>query len=286
MTDEKEVGGKLTDEQLGLGLDALEKRPVVERGAQKKKPRQPVKEAAAKLIQKALPKAETPQKAAPESAEKQGNGAARAQNEKPGARPRNSRSSPSRAPSSRRANSRPRSSRLPSRPRNSPRPRRAAAAKQAPKAPKKRFQGRQKGSGGRRRDDRGFPSRARPARRPRRARTRPNSRAAGARARRNSARPRCASSLWAASGGRQERDGLRVYAMTCSSSTAAWPSRTRICWASTWSSPTSPMWRRTRDKLRGDRASPTGTRTTSAALPYLLKELNVPDLRHAADAGR
>ena len=38
MTDEKKVGGKLTDEQLGLGLDALEKRSVVERGAQKKKP--------------------------------------------------------------------------------------------------------------------------------------------------------------------------------------------------------------------------------------------------------
>ncbi len=41
MTDEKKVGGKLTDEQLGLGLDLLEKRASVERTApQKKKQRQ------------------------------------------------------------------------------------------------------------------------------------------------------------------------------------------------------------------------------------------------------
>ena len=29
MTDEKKVGGKLTDEQLGLGLDALEKLSLI-----------------------------------------------------------------------------------------------------------------------------------------------------------------------------------------------------------------------------------------------------------------
>jgi ribonuclease J len=49
VTDEKKVGGKLTDEQLGLGLDLLEKRASVERAApQKKKQRQSGAPSAAK----------------------------------------------------------------------------------------------------------------------------------------------------------------------------------------------------------------------------------------------
>lgn len=58
MTDEKKVGGKLTAEQLELGLDFLEKRSVVERNAQpkQKKPKAAVKDVAARLLQKALPK--------------------------------------------------------------------------------------------------------------------------------------------------------------------------------------------------------------------------------------
>ena len=54
MTDDKKVGGKLTEEQ--LSVEALEKRSVVERAApRKKKPRQPVKETAARLLQKVTP---------------------------------------------------------------------------------------------------------------------------------------------------------------------------------------------------------------------------------------
>ena len=55
MSDEKKIGGKLTEEMLEMGIDALEKRSVVERGQGRKK--QAVKETAAKLLQKALPKA-------------------------------------------------------------------------------------------------------------------------------------------------------------------------------------------------------------------------------------
>lgn len=52
MTDEKKVSGKLTDEQLGLGLELLEKRAVVERAAPKKrKPRQSTKQTAVKAQQ-------------------------------------------------------------------------------------------------------------------------------------------------------------------------------------------------------------------------------------------
>ena len=56
MTDDKKVGGKLTEEQLSMGVEALEKRSVVERAApRKKKTRQPVKETAARLLQKVTP---------------------------------------------------------------------------------------------------------------------------------------------------------------------------------------------------------------------------------------
>ena len=54
MTDEKKVGGKLTEQQLEMDLDQLETRSVVQRPAPGKKPRQPVKEAAAKLLQMAV----------------------------------------------------------------------------------------------------------------------------------------------------------------------------------------------------------------------------------------
>ena len=140
MTDEKKVGGKLTDEQLGLGLDALEKRSVVERGAQKKKPRQPVKEAAAKLIQKALPKAETPKKAAPKSAEKQGNGAARAQNEKQDA-PQKQQKQPKQGAKQQAGKQQAPKQQAPKQAAKQPAAPKAAAAKQAPKAPKKPSRG-------------------------------------------------------------------------------------------------------------------------------------------------
>ena len=56
VTDDKKVGGKLTEEQLSMGVEALEKRSVVERAApRKKKTRQPVKETAARLLQKVTP---------------------------------------------------------------------------------------------------------------------------------------------------------------------------------------------------------------------------------------
>ena len=46
----------LTEEQLSMGVEALEKRSVVERAApRKKKTRQPVKETAARLLQKVTP---------------------------------------------------------------------------------------------------------------------------------------------------------------------------------------------------------------------------------------
>ena len=67
MTDDKKVGGKLTEEQLSMGVEALEKRSVVERAApRKKKTRQPVKETAARLLQKVTPEQaeETPAKPA------------------------------------------------------------------------------------------------------------------------------------------------------------------------------------------------------------------------------
>ncbi len=63
MTDEKKGYGKLTDQQLELGIDQLEKRSVVERKApQKKTSRASVKETAARMLQKALPKAPEQQK--------------------------------------------------------------------------------------------------------------------------------------------------------------------------------------------------------------------------------
>ncbi len=67
VTDDKKVGGKLTEEQLSMGVEALEKRSVVERAApRKKKTRQPVKETAARLLQKVTPEQaeETPAKPA------------------------------------------------------------------------------------------------------------------------------------------------------------------------------------------------------------------------------
>lgn len=140
MTDEKKVGGKLTDEQLGMGLDALEKRSVVERGAQKKKPRQPVKEAAAKLIQKALPKAETPKKAAPKSSEKQGNGAARAQNEKQDA-PQKQQKQPKQGAKQQAGKQQAPKQQAPKQAAKQPAAPKSAAAKQAPKAPKKSSRG-------------------------------------------------------------------------------------------------------------------------------------------------
>ena len=140
MTDEKKVGGKLTDEQLGMGLDALEKRSVVERGAQKKKPRQPVKEAAAKLIQKALPKAETPKKAAPKTSEKQGNGAARAQNEKQDALQKQQKQ-PKQGAKQQAGKQQAPKQQAPKQAAKQPAAPKSAAAKQAPKAPKKSSRG-------------------------------------------------------------------------------------------------------------------------------------------------
>ena len=146
MTDEKKVGGKLTDEQLGLGLDALEKRSVVERGAQKKKPRQPVKEAAAKLIQKALPKTETPKKAAPKSPEKQGKGAAGTQNEKQDA-PQKQQKQPKQGAKQQAGKQQPPKQQAPKEPNRKQAPKQQAAQKsaasgqQAPKAPKKPSRG-------------------------------------------------------------------------------------------------------------------------------------------------
>lgn len=75
MTDEKKVSGKLTEAQLEMGIEFLEKRSVAERPARPKqrKPKAAVKDTAAKLVQKALPaqepkeaaKAETPKQETP-----------------------------------------------------------------------------------------------------------------------------------------------------------------------------------------------------------------------------
>lgn len=63
MTDEKKVSGKLTDEQLGLGLELLEKRAVVERAVPKKrKPRQTTKPSEGKPKQEESAKPEHPKR--------------------------------------------------------------------------------------------------------------------------------------------------------------------------------------------------------------------------------
>ena len=57
MTDDKKISGKLTEQQLEMGLELLEKRAAVERKAPpRKKTGAQMKEAAAKALQKALPK--------------------------------------------------------------------------------------------------------------------------------------------------------------------------------------------------------------------------------------
>lgn len=80
MTDEKKVGGKLTDEQLGLGLDLLEKRAAVERAApQKKRQRQSGATSAAKNKQETPVKHEKKK----EQAQKPQPAATSAEQEKP-----------------------------------------------------------------------------------------------------------------------------------------------------------------------------------------------------------
>ncbi len=104
VTDDKKVGGKLTEEQLSMGVEALEKRSVVERAApRKKKTRQPVKETAARLLQKVTP--EQAEETSAKPAAKRAHPVRRS-------RPRRNRRSGMRQRKSRPARSRPRRSRL------------------------------------------------------------------------------------------------------------------------------------------------------------------------------
>ena len=66
MTDDKKISGKLTEQQLEMGLELLEKRAAVERKAPpRKKTGAQMKEAAAKALQKALPAAPPPDRPRP-----------------------------------------------------------------------------------------------------------------------------------------------------------------------------------------------------------------------------
>ncbi len=56
MTDKKTMSGKLSDQELEMDLDLLEKRAAVERAVPRKKSKQTMRETAARMLQDALPK--------------------------------------------------------------------------------------------------------------------------------------------------------------------------------------------------------------------------------------